>query len=44
MQRFLNTFCLKTNLFVVLALFANFKAKRGRNGSKDLKTYLVNVS
>ncbi len=33
------------NLFqVILVLFLNFEAKRARNGSKNQKTYLVNVS
>jgi hypothetical protein len=29
---------------VILALFANFEAERATKGSKNQKTYLVNVS
>ncbi len=30
--------------WVILVLFGNFEAKRAKNGSKNQKTYLVNVS
>jgi hypothetical protein len=45
--RFLTPFSIfsKKNFFcVILVLFSNFEAKRARNGSKNQKTYLVNVS
>ncbi len=45
--RFLTPFSIffKTKFFqVILVLFSNFEAKRARNGSKNQKTYLVNVS
>jgi hypothetical protein len=29
---------------VILVLFSNFEAKGARNGSKNQKTYVVNVS
>jgi hypothetical protein len=29
---------------VILVLFSNFEAKRAKNGSKNQKTYFVNVS
>jgi hypothetical protein len=31
-------------LAVILSLFEKFEASRAKNGSKDQKTYLVNVS
>jgi hypothetical protein len=34
----------KKKIGVILALFANFEAERRKNGSKNQKTYLVNVS
>jgi hypothetical protein len=34
----------KKNNLVILALFKNFEAKRAKNGSKNQKTYLVNMS
>jgi hypothetical protein len=37
-------FSKKYFLKVILALFSNFEAKRARNGSKNQKTYFVNVS
>jgi hypothetical protein len=39
--RFLISFLI---FWVILALFANFEAERAKNGSKNQKTYLVNVS
>ncbi len=45
--RFLTPFSIfspKNYLNVILVLFSNFEAKRARNGSKNQKTYLVNVS
>jgi hypothetical protein len=45
--RFLTPFSIfsKKNFFkVILVLFSNFEAKRARNGSKNQKMYLVNVS
>ncbi len=37
-------FCQKIFFGVILALFANFEAKCAKNGSKNQKTYFVNVS
>jgi hypothetical protein len=34
----------KNNFWVILALFKNFEAKRAKNGSKNQKTYFVNVT
>ncbi len=45
--RFLISFQIffKKNFFwVILALFANFEAECAKNGSKNQKTYFVNVS
>jgi len=45
--RFLTPFSIfskKNFLKVILVLFSNFEAKRARNGSKNQKTYFVNVS
>ncbi len=45
--RFLISFLIffaKKNCAVFLALFANFEAERAKNGSKNRKMYLVNVS
>jgi hypothetical protein len=33
----------KKYFWVILALFENFEAKRAKNGSKNQKTFLVNV-
>ncbi len=37
-------FCKKIFFYVIFVLFSNFEAKRAKNGSKNQKTYLVNVS
>jgi hypothetical protein len=43
--RFLISFLIKKiKIWVVLALFSNFEAKCAKNGSKNQKTYFVNVS
>ena len=45
--RFLTPFSIFSKFFflkVILVLFSNFEAKRARNGSKNQKTYFVNVS
>jgi hypothetical protein len=45
--RFLTPFLIfkkKKILKAILVLFSNFEAKRAKNGSKNQKTYLVNVS
>jgi hypothetical protein len=34
----------KNKFWVILALFKKFEAKRAKNGSKNQKTYFVNVS
>ncbi len=38
------SFFQKKFFWVILALFANFEAERAKNGSKNPKTYFVNVS
>ena len=43
--RFLTHFLIKKKKnWVILVLFSNFEAKRAKNGSKNQKTYFVNVS
>jgi hypothetical protein len=45
--RFLTPFSIFSKIIffkVILVLFLNFEAKRARNGSKNQKMYLVNVS
>jgi hypothetical protein len=44
--RFLTPFLIFSEIIflkIILLLFSNFEAKRAKNGSKNHKTYLVNV-
>jgi hypothetical protein len=44
--RFLTPFSIykKKKIYAILVLFSNFEAKCAKNGSKNQKTYFVNVS
>jgi hypothetical protein len=42
--RFLISFLVKKKIWVIFALFSNFEDKCAKNGSKNQKTYFVNVS
>jgi hypothetical protein len=39
--RFLYLFWFKKKIYVIVALFSNFEAKRAKNGAKNQKTYKV---